>query len=387
MKFSFKKINIEAPFPTTQAGHSVQTFLVYEFKDHLFGRVFSFKDDNNWIMHVSLDVLAFTVDQRNKLQNKVREALHNDKIHVITSATHTHYANSTRNEEYSEWLINRLAEEIATMQYEEVGEVTSSYQRIQEPVVGKSRISGYETNNEFLVLVRFFAQGKCILTWVINNCHPTTLAATSPFFSAEYPGYSLKILEEKHPGENFTFGMGPAGDMSTRFTRKDQSYESMVELATKLANRVEDLLKENAQQKPITLNYKEADMNYEHEFGPIDMSKIRSDISPREMETIRIGQEMRAKLQETKMFMGAKFGTQILASWDLGSMKLVFFPNEMFSEYLNELNLENTYLLSYSNGYGPYVLPPDFEYITYEMFIDTTTKNTKMMIKKIIKEI
>lgn len=387
MQYSFKKINIEAPFPTTQCGHSSQTYDVSEFKDHLYARAFSFKDDNNWIIHLSMDLLAFTVEYRNKLQAKVRERLNNKNIHLITSATHTHYANSIRQDKYVEWLMPVLADGIVSMEYREVKEVKTSYQRIKCAVVGRSRISGYETGNEFLVLIRFYADNKVLLNWIINNCHPTTLKANTAFFSAEYPGYVLKLLEEKYGDSDFTFAMGASGDISSRFTRKDQSYGAMVELAEKLYSEVDKLMQEKVATKPLTLTYKEEEMVYEHEFTPIDMSKLREDLSPRELETIQIGQQMRQQLSSKRQFLGMPLGAQILTSWDLGSVKLVFFPNEIFSEYLNELDLDKSYLLSYSNGYGPYVLPVDFKYITYEMFIDTTSRNTKLMIKKMIREI
>jgi len=387
MLYSFKKISIEAPFPTTQCGHSCQTFLVSEFKDHTYARAFSFKDDKIWIIHLSLDLLAITIEFRDEVQDMIRKALNNENIHVITSATHTHYANSVRTDDYLNWLAKTLCDGVKSMEYTEVGDVYSSYQRIKCDVVGKSRISGYESGNEFLVLIRFYTKEKCLLNWVINNCHPTTLAAkTTNFFSAEYPGYVLKLLEEKH-SEDFTFGMGPSGDISTRFTRKDQTYDSMIELANKLYIEVEQLLKVDCDKKPITLNYIEEPMKYENSLTPIDLSNIRTDITERELETIRLGQESRQKIIDTNKFMGAKIGDQILSAWDLGSVKLVFFPNEIFSEYLNELDLDKKYMLSYSNGYGPYVLPPDFAYITYEMCIDTTSKDTKMMIKKMIREI
>ncbi len=388
MKYSFKKINIEAPFPTTQCGHSCQTTKLDVFKDHLYARVFSFRDDKNWLIHLSMDLLAFTVEYRNLLQDRIRKRLNNQNIHLITSTTHTHYANNVRDENYVDWLLPILEDGIVDMEYEEVGEVKTTYQRIKCNVVGYSRISGYETDNEFLVLIRFYSGDKPLLNWVINNCHPTILAANSPFFSAEYPGYVLSLLEKNHStdGDN-TISLGASGDISSRFTRSGQDYESMVELAEKLYLEVDKLMKIEVEKKPLTLIYKEEEMVYEHEFTPIDMSKVRSDLSPREMETIEIGQQMRQKLAQTKQFLGMPLASQILSSWDLGCVKLIFFPNEIFSEYLNELDLDKEYLLSYSNGYGPYILPVDFKYITYEMFIDTTTRDTKLMIKKMLKEI
>ena len=72
---------------------------------------------------------------------------------------------------------------------------------------------------------------------------------------------------------------------------------------------------------------------------------------------------------------------------DTGSIRIIFYPNEIFSEYLNYINLDTTYLVSYSNGYGPYILPIGFEHITYEMFIDTLSVKTKKDLIELLKTI
>lgn len=388
MLYSYKKILIEAPFPTTQCGHLCQTFLVDEIKDNLYGRIFSIKDNNSWIIHLSLDLLSFPIEFRNELEEKLRNTLNSKNINLITSTTHTHYANSVRDDKYVEWLMNILVDGISSMKYEEAGNILSSYQRIKCDVIGKSRISGYETGNEYLLLIRLFNDNKCLLNWLITNSHPTTLdAKTTKYFSAEYPGIVLKKLEEKYPSENFTFSLGPSGDISSRFVRIDQSYNSMLKIADDLFKEVDRLHSIDSIKKEITLDYKEVPLIYKSELTPIDISNIRNDLSQRELDTIKLGQECRENIIKTNSFMGSSIGNQIISSWDLGSLKLVFFPNELFSEYLNYIDLDNKYIVSYSNGYGPYVLPIDFKYITYEMFIDTTSKETKEKIIKMIREI
>lgn len=392
MKFSFKKINIEAPFPTTQCGHSCQTYLVDTFKDHIYCRATGFKDDNTWIIHLSLDLLAFDLDHRNELQDKLRKFYNNEQLHLITSSTHTHYANSVRTDDYCNWLMERLYEGITSMEYVEKGNVYTSYQRKHTNAVGKSRISGYETGNEYLCLIKFFDENNDnFFNVVINNCHPTTLIATSKFFSAEYPGYVLKLLEENNGNSNYTFIQGASGDISSRFVREGQEYEHMVKLATKLFEEIKEMFGQDAEKSLLTLDYKEIKVPYDHDFSPIDLSNMRSDLSPRELETIKIGQEMRAKkAAEPTNPHGIFKGTIeeiILGTWRLGSVQIIFYPNEIFSEYLNEIDLDKKMLVSYSNGYGPYILPIKFPYITYEMFMDTLSDSCKEKIKEAIRTI
>lgn len=390
MKYGFKKISIEAPFPTTQCGHSCQTFLVDTFKDHLYGRALGFKDDNNWIIHLSMDLLGFDLDSRNELQNRLREYYKDENLHLITSTTHTHYANSVRTDEYVNWLLDRLYEGITSMEYVEKGNVYTTYQRRHTNACGKSRISGYETNNENLCLVRFYDEANDnFFNIVINNCHPTTLSAMSPFFSAEYPGYVLKLLEEDNGNSSYSFIQGAAGDISSRFVRDGQEYKDMVKLATNLFGEIKELMNETVEKKPLTLDYREVKIPYEHDFSPIDMSKLRSDLTQRELEAIEGGQKIRAKAAnpDPHGIFGKLKKEVVLATWYMGSIQIVFYPNEIFSEYMNGLDLDKKMLVSYSNGYGPYILPINFPHITYEMFLDTLTDKTKENIIKQIQSI
>ena len=179
---------------------------------------------------------------------------------------------------------------------------------------------------------------------------------------------------------------GAAGDISSRFTRDGQDYEALTKLGDKLFDQIIELMDEEAQRVPLRLSYKEVKITFDHEFTPIDLSKIRSDLSKRELETIRLGQIERAKLEKkNNEIFGKPIDEAIIAALDLNAVKLIFFPNEIFSAYIDHIDVDKEILVSYSNGYGPYVLPIDFEYITYEMFTDTLTKASKQKIIETIK--
>ena len=390
MQISFKKINIESPTPTTQCGHIQQTYVLDEYHDHLYCRALGLKDDNNWIIHLSFDLLSFRVDMRNELQDYVRKYYKNNNIHLITSSTHTHYANNPSDEKYKPWLLNKLKKEISTMDYKEYQNVETSYQKLHTKTLGKSRISGYETENEYLCIIKFFENNNNFLNIIINNCHPTILKAETKFFSSEYPGYILKKLEEKYPNSNFTFIQGAAGDISTRFTRSGQDYDALIELSDKFLVEVNKLMDEDIKHIPLKLEYNEKVVEYEHDFTPLDLSKVRDNLTEREKETIEYGLKQREKYLNPDMkdqIFSVVSKEAIVAGLDIGSIKIIFFPNEIFSEYLNELELDTKILVSYSNGYGPYVLPIDFKYITYEMIMDTLTKKTKQELIETFKTI
>ena len=388
MFYSFTKINIEAPFPTTQCGHSCQTEKLFSYHDHLYARVAGFKSSDFWIIHYSLDLLAFDRKQRDRLQAFLQDAYQDEKIRVITSTTHTHYANSVRDPQYVEYLCDLLAKQTLQMEYREIDDVTTSYQHLPSKAIGKSRISAYEEDNETLGLIRFFTKEDNFFTIIYYNCHPTILEANVPYFSAEYPGYVLNKLEEKYPGTDFTYLQGAAGDISSRFTRDGQDYEALSKLGDKLLQDIAYLYEQEAKKVPLVPQYREIPFKVVNEYTPIDLSMIRSDLSERELQTIRIGQEMREKRQKEANGIFSEPEDELLISvLDLASVQLIFFPREIFSYYMNFLDLNRQLLVSYSNGYGPYVLPPDFAYVTYEMFLDTLSNDSKKQLIGILKNI
>jgi len=383
VEYCYKEFSIASSFPTTSLGHLCQTFLISEHKDDCKCRVFSFRNQQAWIIHLSIDILASTLEIRNEVQGRIRQHYNDQSINVILSTTHTHYAQNPLDPRYQQFIKDKTISEVCSMEYKDIGEVTADYIVENKAVIGKSRITNYESNNEYLGLLRFYAKNKNFLTVVLNNCHPTTLSDHSEFFSAEYPGYVIAKLKQAHPETDFTFMQGAAGDISTRFTRDGQDYQSMCKIGDILFNEIEVFSKKSNEQKPLTLIYKEVEMDYECEYTPLDTSRLHPNPSKRELESIAGGQIIRQQQKE----IGASSSHQVIASWQLGAMKLIFFPNEIFSSYLDLINMNQNYLVSYSNGYGPYVTPIDFPYITYEIFLDTTTVNTKKMIMEKIKSI
>ncbi len=66
---------------------------------------------------------------------------------------------------------------------------------------------------------------------------------------------------------------------------------------------------------------------------------------------------------------------------------LLFFPCEMFSEYLNNIDVNKGMLISYTNGYVPYTTSIDFAYIAFAAFLDSLDDDIKRGLIAITKEL
>ena len=372
-----KRFDISAPFATCQCGHMSQVEKIDTYHDRLYARAIYLEDNGTKIIHLSLDLLCFDDAHRKELNAWLDD--HYQGVKLITSATHTHYGNDVKDERYQAYLMEVLKRELSDIDIREYQSLSYRFKTVRYDEVGRSRISGYETHNEYLTVVTIMSD-EPLVTIIVHNVHPTILQANVPYFSAEFPGYVLNKLTERNDGVFYSYMSGAMGDISSRFTRDGQDYTSLALLGDKLYAKIESLL-ETGDIRPLKLTYKEVYIPYHHTYEPIDESKIRNELTPRELETIRYGKIMRSKIDPSTSNKGASMG--IL---DLGGFRFIFYPNEIFSNYLDDIDIESSILVSYSNGYGPYILPIDFPYVTYEMFIDTLDNETKENIHKILRE-
>lgn len=68
-------------------------------------------------------------------------------------------------------------------------------------------------------------------------CHPTILNASNRNISGDFPGVIQSLMEEE--GYEISFFLnGSGGDISTRFTRQDQSYEEAVRMGKLFQDKI-----------------------------------------------------------------------------------------------------------------------------------------------------
>lgn len=389
MRYAYKTVNINAPFETKQCGHLSQTQYLNVFKDDLNARIVSFKDDNETIIHISLDLLCFDLKLKEHLQSRLRELLNDYNLYVITSATHTHYANDIRDDKYINYLLDLLIKEIMTLNYIEKENIEVSFVKEHNIIAGKSRISNYETNNEYTCLLNFYENNKLFFSFIINNAHPTTLNANVPYFSSEYPGALIKNLSNDFTNVDFSFIQGASGDISSRFVRDGQDYEDMLKIANTLTSKIKDMLKYDARKNSFECDYYEMPLKFDLNLDDIHENENGTEtLSSREKETIEMGKLLRKEIVKGDSYIFGEIQKKLkIGVLKTGIINIIFFPNEIFSDYLNYLDLNKTYLVSYSNGYGPYVLPLDFNGVTYEKYMDISSRKMKEDIIKLIKSI
>ena len=372
MKIAYSKICINPSFPIKQAGFIQQVNPIYNFHDDLHARILAFDDGEKIAYHVSMDILGCPYEVQDSLKQELERRIKRP-LSLTISATHTHFSGNQKDVRFQGEVMAKLLHAIEYLKFEE-DTYSISYQCVPFNEVGTSRI----TNHEAKVLLQLFTiykKDEPLYGMIVHNCHPTIHNGLTPYFTAEYPGYAVEELKRRHPHMDFTFIQGAAGDVSTRFTRPSQDYDGVIYLGNKLVNEVERLMGLEKEIKPLdNLVYDYEFLPLKHEFNPIDISSLPSNLTDREIETIHVGAKVREELSH-KLENLAK---QVLISkLELGPYKIVFCPNEAFSSYINNVDTAKCALAGYSNGYSPYITGINDDFITYEKFTDTVTKETK----------
>jgi hypothetical protein len=382
MRYAVKQIIIDPEDPVRMAGHIQQVDPVAAVHDHLHARILALDDGEQLFIHISCDILGVSRSLQEELTEKLRGKFH-EPLQLTVSATHNHYAGDPKVERYYDQLRRQLYAALLTLEFQPSRQIRVSYALEPYQGIGTSRISHHQAQ-VLLGMVRFWDEDREFACMVYHNCHPTVLSAVdTQAFSAEYPGWLLQQLAQDHPGVFFTFLQGPAGDVSTRFTRRDQTYDSVIALADKLKGEIETLAQAPSDARPLQLSWQSTVVPYQHEFNEIHFESIPDDLTDRELETIRYGQQMRAQLKDHPEHLARDGMISAVALND--QLKLVFAPNELFSGWLDCIDTAHALLVCYSNGYSPYVTPPHTQIITYETFTDTLTEDTKQRIADVLR--
>lgn len=381
MRFASATVNINPPFPIKQAGHLSQVDKISEVHDDLGARLLYLENDEMIWLHISADNLGFNIKVQAEIEKQLNDYT-NKNTHVTLSTTHSHHCADPSNSDYAQFVANQIINAAKKMPIQEMDDLNVTYQSVFFDQVGKSRISHHVSDSVHIDLFEIRNGEKLLADIIIHNVHPTILQANTPFFSAEYPGYVLRKLNEVEPDVFHTFIQGADGDNSTRFTRPSQDYSAVVQLGEKLFNKLIEMKKETLPSCKLDLSFESKTIALAHEFDPIDLKEMPDDLSEREKETISYGQIMRQRLKDHPENLKQEI---MISKVTLGAYRILFMPNEMFSWYRTQVNRDFCALGCYSNGYAPYMCGPDQHLLTYETFTDTVTKAKKEEIVQLLK--
>lgn len=372
-------VSINPLKPVKQYGFIQQISPVSQVHDDLYLRIVVIEKEDSRLVYCVYDNIGISVEQSQEMRKAIQDHYSNH-TEVITSCTHTHFAGDPHDVVYFNQLKTTTLSSLLKITMIAIDDLQYSFKSIPFNGVGSSRISDHVAS-VYLDLMSLYDGSKRCVTFVIHNCHPTIMSGLTPFFSSEYPGYAMSSLQKDHPDEFFLFMQGADGDISTRFTRKDQSYEEVKRLGTVLKDKVEDLFKNKPELKPFDFKFTKHSLPLKHRLLEVDSLPQNPNPSDREKETIEIGRKV---LENIRPRFNSLPKTLELTKVDYGEYCQIYAPNELFSYYLKATPKSNSSLICYSQGYAPYVAGLEPMNLSYELFSDTYTDETKLNLYTMI---
>jgi len=375
LRVGFDQICINPLKPVKQCGFIQQVNPVSQVHDDLFLRIVVIEKEDNRLVFCAYDNIGISVEQSQTLRTEIAQQ-YGSPTEVITSCTHTHFAVDPHDETYFQQLKTMTLEALKALRPKPVKAPEFSFESIPFNGVGTSRISSHEAS-VYLDLMSLYDGSKRLVTFVIHNVHPTIMNGMTPFFSSEYPGATMNLLKAAHPDEFFVFMQGADGDISTRFTRKSQSYDEVLRLATVLKDKIESLLSQEKTHQPFDFKVTKAIVPLKHRLLEVDSLPQNPNPTDREKETIEIGRKVLENIRPRFHLLPK---TLELTKVDYGTYTQVFAPNELFSYYIKATPKERSSLICYAQGYAPYVAGLEPLNLSYELFSDTYSDETKQAL-------
>jgi neutral ceramidase len=209
--------------------------------------------------------------------------------------------------------------------------------------------------------------GKPVVVVFHYACHPTVLGPQLEY-SADFPGAARLRIQEHYPGITCLYLNGAAGNISTRFFRRDQSFDEVVRLGNLLGDHVIALLEH---PEPIAVSNlgavcKRIELPV-REFSTIQSRSIPATGQARLDQTRTEGAAI--EMQLAQAFRHCTAQSAALCAFEIGPWRLIGVPGEAFNELSAALRLVSQFALvvGYANDYlGYFPTQKSIDAQTYE---------------------
>ena len=229
------------------------------------------------------------------------------------------------------------------------------------PPIGSERHTGVPARGELTALQMRTESGKKLILYNLP-CHPTVLSAANLQVSADFAGSIEALLD----ADMAVFVNGAAGDISTRFTRREQSFAECERMGNMVADRIRALLKNAPERQPQPLK----GLHRCVQLKPRPVVSVETAQQQVEETTLRWQQAVEAgedaatvrilksyvegagvNLDFARTMGGIEAFHVPVTAFSFGSVNFVTVPGEFYSTLLPE----NTAAICYANGYYRYI--------------------------------
>lgn len=234
------------------------------------------------------------------------------------------------------------------------------------PEIGSERHTGQNPEGCLTVLHFRTESGKDLLVYQLP-CHPTVLSAANLEVSADFVGQIEQYLD----ADMGVFVNGAAGDISTRFTRREQSFAECERLGAIAAQAIRRLIRDARFDTPAPLLGKqlrillkarqvepEAMAQQKLEEATANWKKaVEEGADPADLRILKSYVEGAGVSLEFSRLMGDIYELELpVCVFSFAGLAFVSIPGELFSTLLPS---KKTVAICYANGYDRYIASSD----------------------------
>jgi neutral ceramidase len=244
------QIDITPPVGTPLEGYGAREGVSHGVHDPLFAQILLLKSGEAQVVLISLDLLGVGLEFTHRVRDAIEEAIGVSSDGILLAPSHIHSGPAgyideapgfpfTKDEELQSIAVRQLA-----------GAVLWAQERLEPAKLGAGRglVEGIGRNrndpehgpmDDELILLRVDnSDGRPIAVVMNYGCHPTVLDHRNLLISADFPGAARTTLNKILPETVFLFTNGAAGDVSTRYTRREQTFNEVQRFGNMLAGEV-----------------------------------------------------------------------------------------------------------------------------------------------------
>ncbi|MEW6455556.1 MAG: hypothetical protein AB1410_02415 [Acidobacteriota bacterium] len=407
----FSKIDITPSQPLPLAGHIARKGLSKGVLNPLQGKSFLIKDSGEIVAIVVLELLYISKNWCTEVKRYISKKTGIKKENILISATHTHAGPEIINPDSGKRVslyFHELKEKILKL-------ILDSLSDFEESILyfGKQGIKGLagnrynlkkEESGEISIIKSENKKGFIKGIFICYGCHPTILGAENYKFSGDLFGYAQEKLENILSGQPVVLIANGAGaDVSTRFTRKEQSYTELKRLGNIL---MENIIK-SADKLPILensgLNVETKNLKFKTKRLPLldyaksVLKRTKNEFKVERRRVLSEG-EMRiwiTKLEGLKTLIKStkemkyypEYVTGEIQIIQLGEIAIIGIPGEVFQKTEKEI-LENVsrlkgVIVGYCNDYLGYFVPSEeWEELKYESLVSILDSSAETKMRK-----
>jgi hypothetical protein len=266
-----------------------------------------------------------------------------------------------------------------------VGAAIWAQQRLQPARLGMGRgsVAGIGLNrndpesgpvdNEVIVLCVEDQFGVPFAVMMNHGCHPTVLGYQNLMFSADYPGAARSVLRRVYPDTIFLFANGASGDVSTRFTRRDQSFSEVDRMGRLLASEVLKIMQTIKTGPAAELTARTMDVELKFRpFPSADVAQRELERLQAELEALKVAGAAHGEIRRATTQVEGATGQLLMAQelagrsanysqiqmLTIGDLALAGIPGEPFTRTVLDIKASSpkpfTAVVSYANDYQGY---------------------------------